>query len=125
MMIKKKDIISILVQYGLSVVESDRALDSRKNFKIVMEDICDKAVNQEWRPKRTWVLASDFLKKVAELNLIRSHLRKVKNMSGRKDVKIRLMKVHLKQIRDKIDYLLKHNHSKNFYGMRSRRDKVR
>lgn len=51
-MIKKKDIIDVLVDYGLSVIEADRVLDSKKSFELAIEDLLDKAVSEEWQRKK-------------------------------------------------------------------------
>lgn len=51
-MIKKKVIIGVLVDYGLSIIEADRVLDSKKDFELAIEDLLDKAVSEEWQPKQ-------------------------------------------------------------------------
>ncbi len=51
-MIKKKVIIDVLVEYGLSIIESDRVLDSKKEFQLAIEDLLDKAVTEEWQRKK-------------------------------------------------------------------------
>jgi hypothetical protein len=45
-MIKKDEIIGILIDRGLSVIESNRTLDSRKNFRLAIIDIEEKAVKE-------------------------------------------------------------------------------
>jgi hypothetical protein len=52
-MIKKAEIISILIEYGLSPIEADRSLDSVENFKLVIEDLLNHAVTDEWKPPQS------------------------------------------------------------------------
>lgn len=46
-MIKKQEILNVLVEYGLSIVEYTRALDSVENFRLTIEDIIAKAIDDE------------------------------------------------------------------------------
>ena len=41
-MIKKKDIIDVLIDYGLSNIEANRVLDSKKEFEEAIKDIISK-----------------------------------------------------------------------------------
>ncbi len=42
-MIKKHEIISVLIDYGMSIIESDSSTDDRENFRLAIEDIVEKA----------------------------------------------------------------------------------
>lgn len=42
-MLKKKEIIEVLVDYGLSIIESDRVTDNKKNFELAIKDIIEKS----------------------------------------------------------------------------------
>jgi len=42
-MIKKYEIISVLIDYGMSIIESDSATDDKENFRLAIEDIVEKA----------------------------------------------------------------------------------
>lgn len=42
-MIKKHQIIGVLITYGLSVIEANRTLDTIENFELVIGDIIEKA----------------------------------------------------------------------------------
>ena len=48
-MIKKAEIIKVLVDYGLSPIECDRATDSEKDFRAAIQDIVAKA---RWEGKQ-------------------------------------------------------------------------
>lgn len=43
-MIKKQEIINILIDYGVSIIESDSLLDTKENFNNAIKDIQDKVL---------------------------------------------------------------------------------
>lgn len=48
-MIRKGEIIGVLLEYGLSPIESERSLDSVDDFRSVIEDLLDRAVTDQWK----------------------------------------------------------------------------
>ncbi len=40
-MIKKKEIISVLLEYGLSPIECERTTDSKENFSLAIQSIVE------------------------------------------------------------------------------------
>lgn len=114
MMITKKEIIDVLVEQGLSIIESNRILDTKEDFRLAVQDVIDKAIMHKEKPTQKLYTAREYneLKKI--LCLMRSHLKKSQSRSQFKDRKSRLMNRHLKFLRDRIDYLLKHNFTKTF-----------
>ncbi len=45
-MLKKREIIAVLVDYGLSVIESDRVTDNKRNFELAVQDVIEKGRNE-------------------------------------------------------------------------------
>lgn len=43
-MLKKREIIDVLVDQGVSIIESDSITDNKENFKFAVEDILDKSL---------------------------------------------------------------------------------
>jgi hypothetical protein len=49
-MIKKQEIINVLIDEGLSIIESDRTLDTVENFRLCVQDVEEKAVSERIDP---------------------------------------------------------------------------
>ena len=45
-MLKKKEIIEVLIDYGLSIIECESVTDNKKNFELAIQDIIEKAINE-------------------------------------------------------------------------------
>lgn len=43
-MIKKEEIIDVLIQHGVSCIESERLTDNKDNFDLAIKDIQDKTI---------------------------------------------------------------------------------
>ena len=66
--IKKSEIISVLIAYGLSPIEADRVLDKKEDFELAMEDISEKIRSEE----RQKTLSEVFKKIEIEIEAIKN-----------------------------------------------------
>ena len=44
-MLKKEEIINVLIDNGGSLIESERLTDNKKNFELAIQDICEKTLS--------------------------------------------------------------------------------
>ena len=45
-MIKRESIIGVLIDFGLSVIECERALENKENFRLTIRDIIDQHIRE-------------------------------------------------------------------------------
>lgn len=122
MMIKKKDIIDVLVEQGLSVTESDRVLDTKNDFRLALQDVIDKAIMHKEKPSTKYYSSFEYHKLAGSVLLLKSHLAKSQNRVNNRNNVIRSMNNNIKSIRDRLDYILRHNHTLNlkFLGYKNK-----